>query len=73
MTVGFLVFNVPILKLMNSPADLMGMSQDIWGSSTQDFFVTAAYNTLAAFLRALGDSKSPLLFPDHFRRNQCDP
>ena len=24
--------------------------------------VTAAYNTLAAFLRALGDSKSPLYF-----------
>lgn len=24
MTIGFLVFNVPILRLMNSPADLMG-------------------------------------------------
>ena len=39
MTIGFEALNEPILRLMNSPEDLM-----------------------AAFLRALGDSKSPLYF-----------
>ena len=62
MTVGFLVFNVPILKLMNSPADLMGDVAGYMGIIYAGLLVTAAYNTLAAFLRALGDSKSPLYF-----------
>ena len=62
MTAGFLVFNVPILRLMNSPADLMGDVAGYMGIIYAGLLVTAAYNTLAAFLRALGDSKSPLYF-----------
>lgn len=62
MTIGFLVFNVPILRLMNSPADLMGDVAGYMGIIYAGLLVTAAYNTLAAFLRALGDSKSPLYF-----------
>ena len=62
MTIGFLVFNVPILRLMNSPADLMGDVAGYMGIIYAGLLVPAAYNTLAAFLRALGDSKSPLYF-----------
>lgn len=62
MTIGFLAFNVPILRLMNSPADLMGDVAGYMGIIYAGLLVTAAYNTLAAFLRALGDSKSPLYF-----------
>ena len=71
MTIGFLVFNVPILRLMNSPADLMGDVAGYMGIIYAGLLVTAAYNTLAAFLRALGDSKSPLSFSDHFSGHQC--
>jgi len=55
MTIGFEFANEPILRLMNSPENLMA---DINGG----LIVTAAYNALAAVLRALGDSKSPLYF-----------
>lgn len=47
---------------MNSPADLMGDVAGYMGIIYAGLLVTAAYNTLAAFLRALGDSKSPLYF-----------
>lgn len=62
MTVGFLALNEPILRLMNSPEDLMGDVKAYMGIIYAGLLVTAAYNALAAFLRALGDSKSPLYF-----------
>ena len=46
MTIGLGIANEPILRLMNY----------------KDSIMPAAYNALAAFLRALGDSKSPLYF-----------
>ena len=62
MTVGLLILNEPILRLMNSPEDLMGDVMSYMGIIYAGLIVTAAYNSLAAFLRALGDSKSPLYF-----------
>ena len=62
MTVGLLAFNRPILELMNSPEDLMGDVMSYMGIIYAGLVVTAAYNALAAFPRALGDSKSPLYF-----------
>lgn len=62
MTVGLLAANEPILRLMNTPEELM---PDVKGYMTVIYaglIVTAAYNSLAAVLRALGDSKSPLYF-----------
>lgn len=62
MTVGFEIANGPILYMMNSPAEVFG---DVKGYMTiiyAGLAVTALYNALAAFLRALGDSKSPLYF-----------
>ena len=43
-------------------ADLMVDVSGYMGIIYAGLLVTAAYNTLAAFLRALGDSKSPLYF-----------
>ncbi len=62
MTVGLLALNEPILRLMNSPEELMGDVMAYMGIIYAGLIVTAAYNALAAFLRALGDSKSPLYF-----------
>lgn len=62
MTVGLLAANEPILRLMNTPEELM---PDVKGYMTVIYaglIVTAAYNSLAAVLRALGNSKSPLYF-----------
>ena len=47
---------------MNSPEELMGDVKAYMGIIYAGLIVTAAYNALAAFLRALGDSKSPLYF-----------
>lgn len=62
MTVGFEAANRPILRLMNSPENLIGDISAYMGVIYAGLFVTAAYNFLAAVLRALGDSKSPLYF-----------
>ena len=40
----------------------MGSVKGYMGIIYAGLIVTAAYNSLAAFLRALGDSKSPLYF-----------
>ena len=49
MTIGFSVANEQILRLMNYSDEIMPS-------------VTVAYDALSAFLRALGDSRSPLYF-----------
>lgn len=62
MTVGLSIANVPILRLMNYSEEIMPSVSEYMGIIYAGLIVTAAYNTLAAFLRALGDSKSPLYF-----------
>ena len=62
MTVGFLAANVPILRMMNYSPDIMSDVTAYMGIIYAGLIVTAAYNALAAFLRALGDSRSPLYF-----------
>lgn len=62
MTVGLLFANGPILKMMNTPEELMPDVRGYMGVIYAGLIVTAAYNSLAAVLRALGDSKSPLYF-----------
>lgn len=62
MTIGFEIANEPILRMMNSPENLMGDVKQYMGIIYAGLIVTAAYNGLAAVLRALGDSKSPLYF-----------
>ena len=62
MTVGFLAANVHILRMMNYSPDIMPDVTAYMGIIYAGLIVTAAYNALAAFLRALGDSRSPLYF-----------
>ena len=62
MTIGFGIANGPILRLMNTPDEVFGDVKAYMGIIYAGLIVTGAYNTLAAFLRALGDSKSPLYF-----------
>lgn len=62
MTIGFEIANGPILRLMNSPQEVFGDVKAYMGVIYAGLIVTAAYNSLAAFLRALGDSRSPLYF-----------
>lgn len=62
MTVGFLAANEPILRLMNAPENLLDDISSYMVIIYAGLVVTCAYNALAAVLRALGDSKSPLYF-----------
>ncbi len=62
MTIGFELANEPILRLMNSPENLLGDIKGYMAIIYGGLAVTAAYNALASVLRALGDSKSPLYF-----------
>ena len=62
MTVGFLAANEPILRMMDYSPDIMPDVTAYMGIIYAGLIVTAAYNALAAFLRALGDSRSPLYF-----------
>ena len=62
MTIGFGFANEPILRLMNYSDQIMPDVKAYMGIIYAGLIVTAAYNSLAAFLRVLGDSKSPLYF-----------
>ena len=62
MTIGFEIANRPIMHLMNYSEEIMPDVTSYMGIIYAGLIVTAAYNALAAFLRALGDSKSPLYF-----------
>ena len=53
---------MPILRMMNYSPDIMPDVTAYMGIIYAGLIVTAAYNALAAFLRALGDSRSPLYF-----------
>ncbi|SHO47653.1 MATE family efflux transporter [Anaerocolumna xylanovorans] len=62
MTVGLLLTNRWILTIMNTPKEIF---QDTYHFITIIYIgitATIAYNILAAVLRALGDSKTPLYF-----------
>lgn len=62
MTVGFEIANAPILRMMNTPDEVIGDVIKYMAIIYAGLIVTAAYNALSSFLRALGDSKSPLYF-----------
>ena len=62
MTVGFEIANAPILRMMNTPDEVIGDVVKYMAIIYAGLAVTAAYNALSSFLRALGDSKSPLYF-----------
>lgn len=62
MSIGLGFANESILRLMNYSEDIMPDVTAYMGIIYAGLLATAAYNALAAFLRALGDSRSPLYF-----------
>ncbi len=62
MTVLCCVFAMPVLRLLNTPSDIINMSYNyvIWIFG--GLCATALYNLLSNMIRALGDSKTPLYF-----------
>ncbi len=51
-----------ILELMNTPANIIDDSEKYLKVIFAGTLATIAYNTISAILRALGDSKTPLIF-----------
>lgn len=62
MTAMLEVLNIPILHLIHTPEEIIHDTAGYMGIIYGGLFVTAAYNALAAVMRALGDSRSPLYF-----------
>lgn len=60
-TVG-LVFLRPLLRLINTPAEIFGMAQAYLQVFIAGLVFMFLYNGLAAVLRGLGDSRTPLVF-----------
>ncbi|MCM1298873.1 MAG: MATE family efflux transporter [Firmicutes bacterium] len=52
----------PLLKLMQTPDDVIGLAYDYIVVIFMGIGVTMAYNLMAGILRAMGDSKTPLYF-----------
>ncbi|MGE5579371.1 MAG: MATE family efflux transporter [Bacillota bacterium] len=53
---------VPLLRLISTPADIMGDAQAYLGIVLGGTVFTFFYNLISAVMRGLGDSKTPLLF-----------
>ena len=53
---------MPLLRLMNTPDSIIGYAYDYIITLFIGMFATVFYNILASILRAVGDSRTPLLF-----------
>ncbi len=62
LTTVLLVFLTPILKLMNMPAEIFDLAYDFMYVIAWSTSLIILYNLLSGFIRALGDSKTPLYF-----------
>lgn len=62
LTGGTLVFLKPLLRFMNTPEEIFGLAYAYIGVIAAGIPVTIAYNMFAAILRAVGNSRMPLVF-----------
>ena len=51
----------PVLQLLHTPQDMIGMAQVYLRTLYGGVCISFGYNILAAFLRAVGDSRTPLV------------
>ncbi|MCI7328962.1 MAG: MATE family efflux transporter [Lachnospiraceae bacterium] len=58
----FLIIMHPLLRIMNTPADIYDYSYDYIIAITWGIICAVFYNLLSAFLRAVGNSTVPLFF-----------
>ena len=56
------VLKLPLLRLINTPAEIMDMAQSYLGIILAGTVTTFIYNLISAALRGFGDSRTPLLF-----------
>ncbi len=57
-----MVFNRPLLELINTPAELIPQASSYLLVFMSGIVFTFGYNVLSGILRGLGDSRTPLLF-----------
>lgn len=57
----WLVLCKPVLRLLNTPQDMMEMAHTYLRTLYGGVCISFCYNMLAAFLRAAGDSRTPLV------------
>lgn len=62
LTAVTLIFTRPILVLINTPSDIIDQAYRFLFISFAGLTVTILYNILSCIMRALGDSRSPLIF-----------
>lgn len=62
LTVGAVLLTNPLLRLLNTPADIYKDAYDYIVIIFAGIGATMFYNLLAAMVRSLGDSKKPLYF-----------
>lgn len=55
-------FSEPLLRLMNTPENIIGPAKDYLIIIFIGTLFSAGYNSISAILRGLGDSKNPLIF-----------
>lgn len=60
LTVVALACNRQILEIMNTPADIIDLSEEYLGVIYVGMIATMLYNVCAGIMRAMGDSKTPL-------------
>lgn len=62
ITICFLCFMNPLLQLLDTPQEIIGMSRTYLMILFAGTLITVLYNFAACVLRAVGDSKTPLYF-----------
>ncbi|MCY6484907.1 MATE family efflux transporter [Clostridium aestuarii] len=62
MSIIGIVFSESILKLMNTPADILPQAKSYLNIMFIGLIAMFGYNSISAVLRGLGDSKTPLYF-----------
>lgn len=62
MTIFVLLSLHPLLKIMNVPEEILTDAYNFMSVLTAGMVMTVFYNLLSGFVRALGDSKTPLYF-----------
>lgn len=62
VTIASLVIVYPLLKLMQTPAEILNQAFTFIAIILAGIFATMGYNVTANALRAVGDSRSPLIY-----------
>lgn len=62
VSVTFTYFSIDLLKLINTPSNIIGMANDYISIIYIFLIANVLYNFYSGVLRSLGDSKSPLVF-----------